>query len=351
MRIVTALAAAACALALALSAAPALGAGDAAGTSAAGFLTAGTGAGVLGMGGATQGLAGGLAAVPWNPASLGWLRDGEISLSHAGLEDVSRQEWLAFGGRFGQSRMRWSVEGLYQGDGSFDGRDAANNPTGGFDVSSMAFGAHLARTFGGVLSAGLGGKYVGQRLGSVNGTGFALDAGLQARAGMLGVGASVTNAGGHMRYDGESFPLPTSYGLGAALTVPLTGLRLALDADFPTDYWNDVRVGGEWRWHDTFALRAGYRAELGAPADVAQSGPSFGAGGGAHGVWLDYGYLIPAIGDGQHRLSLTVHPGALGWLTPDPLGQKKMPRDFESLDRQKQTAAPQPSGGGKKQGS
>ena len=115
-------------------------------------------------------------------------------------------------------------------------------------------------------------------------------------------------------------------GLGAALDLPVTGLRLALDANFPRAYYQDVRVGAEWRWHDLVALRAGYRRELDAPADLAEGGPSFGIGAGAHGLWLDYGYLVPGVGEGQHRLSVTLRPGRFGWLAGDPFGQKNMPR-------------------------
>lgn len=50
------------------------------------------------------------------------------------------------------------------------------------------------------------------------------------------------------------------------------GLRVALDANFPNVYYQDVRIGAEWRWRDLLALRAGYRRELDAPADLCESG-------------------------------------------------------------------------------
>jgi len=118
-------------------------------------------------------------------------------------------------------------------------------------------------------------------------------------------------------------------GLGAALDLPVTGLRLALDANFPRAYYRDVRAGAEWRWHDLLALRAGYRRELDAPTELGEGGPSFGIGAGAHGLWLDYGYLVPGAGEGQHRLSVTLRPGRFAWLAGDPFGQKSMPRSFD----------------------
>jgi hypothetical protein len=317
--------------------APALAGGEAVGTTAAGFLGVGTGAGVLGRGGATLGLGGDLSIVPWNAAALGGLSETQVALAHATLADQTQQEWAAVGGRVGRSALRWSIDGLYQSEGSFEGRDALNHPTGGFDVSSMALALHLARPLGPFVLVGVGGKYLGENLGSVSGTGYAMDAGLQARAGILGAGVAVTNFGGGMRYEGARYDLPMNVGLGAALDLPLTGLRLALDANFPRAYYRDVRVGAEWRWHDLVALRAGYRRELDAPADLAESGPSFGVGAGAHGLWLDYGYLVPGVGEGQHRLSVTMRPGRFGWLAGDPFGQKSMPREF---DEQKPVGTP-----------
>ena len=320
--------------------APAHAGGEAAGTTSAGFLSVGTGAGVLGRGGATLGLGGDLAIVPWNAAALGWLDETQVALAHATLADQTQQEWVAVGGRAGHSTLRWSLDGLYQSEGSFEGRDALNHPTEDFDVSSMALGFHLAHPLGPFATAGVGGKYVGEKLGSTSGTGYTMDAGVQLRAGILGAGVAVTNFGGGMSYGGERYDLPTNLGLGAALDLPGTGLRLALDANFPRAYYQDVRAGAEWRWHDLVALRAGYRRELDAPGELAESGPSFGLGAGVHGLWLDYGYLVPGVGEGQHRLSVTLRPGRFGWLAGDPFGQKNLPRSFDEKAPAGAPAAP-----------
>ena len=328
--------------------APAHAGGEAAGTTAAGFLSVGTGAGVLGRGGATLGLGGDLSIVPWNPAALGWIDETQIAIAHATLADQTQQEWAAVGGRAGRSALRWSVDGLYQSEGSFEGRDEFDNATSTFDVSSMALALHLAHPLGRHATAGVGGRYVGEKLGPVSGTGYALDAGFQLRAGILGAGVAVTNAGGGMSYGGTRYDLPMNLGFGAALDLPGTGLRLALDANFPRAYYQDVRAGAEWRWRDFVALRAGYRRELDAPAEIAESGPSFGVGAGVHGLWLDYGYLIPGVGEGQHRLSITLRPGRFGWHAGDPFGQKDMPHEFDDLKPTGTPATPPPDAAQKK---
>ena len=311
--------------------------GEAAGTTAAGFLGVGTGAGVLGRGGATLALGGELDVVPWNAAALGWMGETQIAVAHAGLADEVTQEWFAVGGRLGRTSLRWALDGLYQSEGSFEGRDEFNQATGAFDVSSTAFGVHLAHPAGPFLTLGAGGKYVGERLGDVSGSGWTMDAGAQLRVAWFGAGVAVTNVGGGLDYAGTSYDLPTNFGVGAAVEVPLTGLRLALDANFPRAYYRDVRVGAEWRWHDLVALRAGYRKELDAPVELAESGPAFGLGAGLRGLWLDYGYVIPGAGDGQHRLAVSLRPGRLGWITGGGLRVEEM---RESFDEPRAGAAP-----------
>jgi LysM repeat protein len=284
-----------------------------AGTTAANFLSLGAGAGILGMGGASLGATGDLNLLNWNVASLGQLNETEFVISHAGLNNQSSQEWAAVGGRLGHTATRWALSGLYQGDGSFEGRDALGGSTGSFNVSSMAFGGHLAQNVGDHVAIGLGAKFVSENLGSVSGWGGTFDAGLQFRSNGLGLGLAAQNFGGRMMYGGTPYPMPTNVGVGAAYEIPGSGLRLALDANFPSAYYSDVRGGVEWRWKDRLALRTGYRSEMGSSSD-ALTGPTFGMGAGMRGMWFDYGYLVGGgAGDGEHRIGLSFHPGAFNW--------------------------------------
>jgi hypothetical protein len=302
---------------------------DQAGTTAANFLTLGSGARVLGMGGATLGLGSDLAAGSWNPAALGWMDENSVALAHAGLDNGSLQEWAGVGGRFGHSGTRWSLSGLYQGDGSFEGRDASNNSTGTFSASSFAVGAHVAQQVGSMFTVGLGAKTVSEKLADVTGFGATFDAGLMFRRGIVGVGLSAQNVFGKMSYSGASYDFPTNYGVGLGISHPRSGLSLAIDANFPSAYYSDVRVGAEWRWRDMLAVRTGYRSETGASADPL-TGPTFGLGAGTNGFWLDYGYLVGGNEGGQHRLAITFFPGKWGGLVGgDPFGQGEIPSQFD----------------------
>jgi hypothetical protein len=303
-----------------------------AGTTAATFLDVGAGPRILGMGGATLGLGQDLAAGSWNPAALGWMKESSLMISHAGLENSSLQEWAAFGGRIGKTSTRWSLSGLFQGDGSFDGRDASNNSTGSFSASSFAVGLHLAQQVGGMMTIGAGAKSVNDKLGDVTGNGVTFDAGATLHAGILGFGFAARNVGGKMKYSNGSYDFPTSYGFGGALTLPGTGLSLAVDANYPNAYYQDLRAGAEWKYKDMLAIRGGYRKEGGGPANVNDplTGPTFGAGAGHNGFWIDYGYLVSGTGEGEHRIAITIFPGKLGINSHDPYGDGDIPRDFDS---------------------
>jgi hypothetical protein len=299
-----------------------------AGTTAANFLNVGAGPRILGMGGATIGFGQDLAGGAWNPAALGWMNQSSLMISHSGLENSSLQEWAAAGGRLGKSQTRWSVSGLFQGDGSFEGRDASNNSTGSFSASSYALGLHLAQQMGGLVTVGFGAKSVNDKLGGVSGTGLTFDAGLMFHYKVLGLGVAAQNVGGKMKYSSGSYDFPTNYGIGGSLTHAASGLSAAGDINFPNAYFKDARAGVEWKWKDALALRAGYRKEGGGGNDPL-TGPTFGAGAGRNGFWLDYGYLLSGNGSGEHRLAITLFPGQWNSASSDPFGKGDIPRDLD----------------------
>lgn len=301
---------------LMLAAAPLAHAGqENAGTTAANFLSVGQGASALSMAGASLASSAGLDAAAWNPAALAGLGASQFTLSHASLAAGTSQEYAAFGGRFGETRTRWSMSALYQSEGGFEGRDAFNQPTGSFQVSDMAVGLQVARPLGERVHAGLGLKWVREALGDASGSGIAFDAGVQARSGSFGFGFAARNVGGSVAFDGASYDMPGVVGAGVSYAHAASGLRLAVDANLPSAYYNDVRAGAEWRWRDRVALRSGYRANLGAPAGEGLSGATFGLGLGANGFWFDYAFLAgEAEAQGRHRFGMTFQPSALASL-------------------------------------
>jgi LysM repeat protein len=312
---------------------------DNAGTTAGNFLSTGTGPGILSMGGAVLGSGGDLNAAAWNPAALAHLRSTEFAIAHGGLGEQQSQEWAAAGGRLGHLRTRWGVAGLHQGESGFEGTDAFGASTGTFSVSNLALGVMVAQPVGERFTVGLGAKYVSENLGAATGSAIAFDAGVQATAGAFGFGLAARNVGGSMRYDAGSYDLPSNVGVGVAWRHPENGLRLAADANFPSSYYNDVRLGAEWLWQDRVALRGGYRMELGAGAEDDLGGPAFGLGTGANGLWLDYGYLSGSGGAAaQHRLGLSFRPRTSAAAADDLAARSATPA------REPDAAVPAPRG-------
>lgn len=299
-------------LALVLSAGLAHAGIENAGTTSGNFLSVGTGAAILSMGGATLGNGRDVNASAWNPAALGFQTSSQYALSHSALAlDVS-QDWVAGSGRLGKSQTRWSASALYQNDGSFEGRDPFGAPTGSFSVSNLALGLAVARPIMQDVTAGGRVFMVNENLGTESGSGFGFDLGVQAQRGPFGFGAAARNLGGQMKYDAASYDLPGVFGLGGSWNDERRGLRLAVDANFPKAYYNDVRLGGEWMWQQRVALRAGYRLELGAPDGEPLGGPSFGFGTGVNGFWFDYAFLGgESQAQGAHRFGMTFTPSFL----------------------------------------
>ena len=316
---------------------------EAAGTSAANFLSVGTSPAVLGMGGAALGRNGSFDLISWNPGALGYVNETNLQLSHSAMDDQSAQEWASLGGRFGASQTRWALSALYQNDGSVEGRDAGNIATESFSVGSGAATLQLAQSFGPHVSFGVAGKYVLDNLGPLlRGGGFTFDGGVSMRYGAVGFGFAGQNVGGTMRYGATTYSFPTNYGGGVSYSHAASGLTVACDVNVPGTSYTNVRTGVEWRYRQRVALRAGYRAELSAPADEPLAGPTFGTGLGGHGMWLDYGFVLGGNQGGQHRLAISLRPGDLGWKSGDPFGQNAMPKDFDS---KKVVGPPAPSTG------
>jgi hypothetical protein len=277
----------------------------------ASFLASSPAPAVLGRGGATFAFGADLQSAASNPAALAGLGSGHFSFSHAELDGGVTQEWAAWGGRIRGGPLRIGLGGVLRNEGTLEGRDAYDQPTSETSARSWAFAAQLARPIGDRLVLGGAARWVGQRIGTDGGDGVAFDAGAQWRAGPVSLGLAAQNFGGGMNWGGQRWRMPASLGGGVAFDHAASGLRLAVDLAAPSDYYRSARAGAEWRWRERLALRAGYRRELGAPADDRLNGPAFGFGAGAGAFWIDYGYVIAPEGGTTHRFGLSLRrPGA-----------------------------------------
>ncbi len=162
---------------------------------------------------------------------------------------------------------------------------------GTFKPTSYMFGVGYARALNDKFSIGGNVKYVNQSLGDVvnalgsggallldesgnpvrasNSTGvFAFDFGILYHTGYksLAFGMTVRNFSREVTYIKDGFQLPLTFRIGMSMNVlDLTDLDpgehqflLAIDAEHPRDFQEQIRVGGEYLFMDLVALRAGY---------------------------------------------------------------------------------------------
>jgi hypothetical protein len=135
-------------------------------------------------------------------------------------------------------------------------------------------------------------------------------------------GADVTPMGTATPADGgaitsfQSFSLPTLFKLGFAFEPVLTDehrVTTSVQLNHPNDNAENVRIGVEYAWHDTFFLRGGVKRTigqklLGADETSEESfmlGAGFRVATGFNTVSADYAYAHFNLLGAIHRFSLT----------------------------------------------
>lgn len=198
---------------------------------------------------------------------------------------------------------------------------------GTFSPTALAVGVGYARSLSDRFAVGGNVKYAHQNLGTFavdtedngdlvsedykKGT-AAFDFGVLYQTGFrsLNFAMSVRNFSPELRYEQESFELPLTFRVGVAMDVmDLTSMdpnmhsfRIAVDAERPRDFAEQIRVGGEYLFMNTLALRAGYAV----PTDT----ESFNVGVGLQqelagvGFAFNYAYTSYDVFDAVHRLGV-----------------------------------------------
>lgn len=215
--------------------------------------------------------------------------------------------------------------------GEFMGTVVANNEQGYLDVGtyspkSYSLGIGYAKALSTKFSVGGNIKYVKQDLGSsvvdVDNNGsyvkennslgaVAFDFGILYRTGFksLNFGMSVRNFSTELKYKRETFQLPLMFKIGLAMDAldlfnvdkNTHSLIIAVDASHPRDYSEQVYVGAEYIFINTFSVRAGFIS----PADERNFSAGFGVKRNIYGMNLgiDYAYQPYGVFNNVHRFS------------------------------------------------
>ena len=288
-----------------------------------------------GMGGAQVGSAAGIMAQYWNPAALASLDQPQVGAMHAAWLQDLKYEWLGYARPMNSKLGVGSLSLAYFHLPSIDGVDDFGNATGQFSVYDMALTAGLARKVARGISVGVNLKAIRQNLATVSAMGPAMDLGAMATWRGTTFGAVAQNLGPSLSFSGStSYPLPRQYRLGVSRSVADGRVLLATDYNMPSNYYNDVRLGAEFRAHPNISLRVGYRREFGASDDPA-NGLSYGLGINFRQMNVDYAMTPSNDYANVYRLSVGYSFGS-GPKEAEPKPKKK--------PEEKKPAPPAPTG-------
>ena len=258
-------------------------------------------------------------ALFYNPASMASMQGrGDLSLGIVQwvAEIDMNQAALAFSpsnGRFGVFGVSVMSVDYGELEGTvFDDSDQGYEDIGTFSPSALAVGIGYARALSDRFSVGGQAKFVRQSLGDTimdaDGTSQsnalstpAFDFGVLYKTGFrsLTLAMSARNFAPAVEYQQESFELPLALSAGASMNLmDLTSLGtasggphaflLTVEAGHPRAFNEQVRFGGEYRFMNLLALRAGYVA----PTD--DQGLSLGGGlnlsAGDFSISADYAF-------------------------------------------------------------
>ena len=229
-------------------------------------------------------------------------------------------------------------------------RTTTENPDGGigpYKPSLMNINLAIAKSFSNSIHGGFVLKIINEQIADMNGTGVALDAGIQYVTGItdnIHFGISLKNIGPTMKYKGDGlsysvlldgmssnitvvqradeFELPTQLNIAAAYDFNFqNSSRLTLAFNFNSNAFSkDQIIGGiEGSFRDILLLRAGYTYEEGVSKSIEDSdctnvnkGLSLGATVQAPlnkkglKVCIDYSYRDTAHWNGTHSVGARI---------------------------------------------
>lgn len=287
------------------------------------------------MADAHTGLQLGAAAMFYNPSSMAQM-DEKVSVTAGYLEWIADITYNSAAIAYRPSDGRYGVVGVQLASvdyGEFQETILTRDERGYMDLGTFSPSSYLAGiSYAYALSSefmiGANVKYVSMDIANAV-TGFgagenefvrekfgtstvAYDFGLLYKIGFesLKFGMSVRNFSNEVSFDQDDAEIPLTFRIGVSMDLidltqfdgDLHQLLIAVDANRPRDYYEQIMTGLEYTFMNRFSLRGGYVF----PAD--ESNLSFGAGIrqpiGESFLQVDYSYTAFGIFDNVQRLGL-----------------------------------------------
>ena len=305
-------------------------------TAAANWLKLETGTRAIGMGGAFTSIGSGVIGIPYNPASVTFIKNQEGFLSKTSyVADISYHvlgygrnlsgiDFVAFHAFFLDSGPM-DVTTEYYPDGTGEK----------FSFTGMCLRAAFGKRITNRLRIGVVGKYIREEIYTTFMQSFALDIGSNFNTGIYGfvLGMSISNLGPEVQFEGDgfefecdeddspsgyckkipdSFVLPLTFRLGVSNEIigpdsPIIKSKyhkflISVDAINPIDYTLYGALGVEYNYNDMFFFRSG--------THFGHDTADWSIGGGMnikinkYAFGIDYAYVNYGILDYTHQFGL-----------------------------------------------
>ena len=271
------------------------------------FLKVGAGARAVALGDAVVSDVSDASATYWNPAALAFVPGNQAELMHNESFQGLRYEYaslthsvgqhfgtgLDFNGIWATGLHSYDESGTYLGDFAYYGL-AAGASFGYRPWENVAFGAGV--------------DYLREAMDVYNTSGLGLNLGMQAREVLphTQIGLAVLHLGSSMKYETESFDLPTAIQGGISRHFPIDALGgellLAAEVRKVRDETTELLLGTEYSYRNSAHLQFGYRSGLDTQ-DI-----SMGVGFGGRNIRAEYAYVPFSENLGnEQRFSLMVN--------------------------------------------
>lgn len=278
---------------------------------------------------------GSASAIFYNPSTMASIKEfSSVTIGNVGwIADIKYLHAAAAFAPFGGDYGVFGVSFVSVDYGDFDGTIVANNEKGYLDIgtyspTAYAFGIGYAKELSTKFSVGGSVRFVKQKLGTsvidVNTDGsyleednsksaVAFDFGILYRTGFksLNFGMSVKNFSAELKYKRETFQLPLTFRIGLSMDAmdlinvdkSMHSLLVSVDASHPRDYSEQIFMGAEYTFINTFSIRAGFVS----PSDENHFTAGFGVKRNIAGLNLgiDYAYQPFGIFNDVHRFTFS----------------------------------------------
>ena len=273
----------------------------ASGTVAADFLNISVSAYQASVGGACNALSNGIASSYFNPAGLSFVEQSGVNLMHhIWYQDISYEFLSAAVSVNSRSTIGFSASYLHIGE--IETFNELNQHQGSVSPYSLAGIVSYSHSVNDFLSLGVSGKYIMEKLADIEATGYAVDIGAQCVYSVFKFGLVANNLGPKMKYEIESFSLPSSISFGAAFDHERLPVTVMVGAKAPFEGKASFSTGLDYHLTNFLSLRSGLN---GLGTDNVSNTTNFGAGINLMGSHIDYAFNPKGQFGNTHFFSFT----------------------------------------------